>query len=35
MTYNGWVMAAVTIGAALGYLIFGGQTPVAKDTACH
>ncbi|KAK3942186.1 Ctr copper transporter family-domain-containing protein [Diplogelasinospora grovesii] len=35
MTYNGWVMIAVSVGAALGYFIFGGRTPVTKDTACH
>ncbi|KAK3337438.1 Ctr copper transporter family-domain-containing protein [Cercophora scortea] len=35
MTYNGWVMIAVSVGAGLGYLIFGGQTTIAKDTACH
>ncbi|KAK4196899.1 Ctr copper transporter family-domain-containing protein [Triangularia verruculosa] len=35
MTYNGWVMLAVSLGAGLGYLFFGGQTTVAKETACH
>jgi len=35
MTYNGWVMLAVSFGAGLGYLLFGGKTPVAKETACH
>ncbi|KAK4097544.1 Ctr copper transporter [Parathielavia hyrcaniae] len=35
MTYNGWVMIAVSVGAGLGYLIFGGSTPVTKETACH
>jgi copper transporter 1 len=35
MTYNGWVMIAVSVGAGLGYLVFGGQTPVTKETACH
>lgn len=35
MTYNGWIMIAVSVGAGLGYLIFGGRTPVVKDTACH
>lgn len=35
MTYNGWVMIAVSVGAAVGYLVFGGSTPVTKETACH
>ncbi|KAK0670772.1 Ctr copper transporter family-domain-containing protein [Cercophora samala] len=35
MTYNGWVMLACSLGAGLGYLLFGGQTTVAKETACH
>ncbi|KAL1845260.1 hypothetical protein VTK73DRAFT_785 [Phialemonium thermophilum] len=35
MTYNGWVMIAVSVGAGVGYYIFGGSTPATKDTACH
>ncbi|KAG7293334.1 hypothetical protein NEMBOFW57_003382 [Staphylotrichum longicolle] len=35
MTYNGWVMIAVSLGAGLGYLVFGGSAPVTKETACH
>jgi copper transporter 1 len=35
MTYNGWVMLAVSIGAGLGYLVFGKRTSATKDTACH
>jgi copper transporter 1 len=35
MTYNGWIMIAVSVGAGLGYLIFGGRTTATKDTACH
>lgn len=35
MTYNGWVMLACSLGAGLGYLIFGGETTIAKETACH
>jgi len=35
MTYNGWVMIAVSVGAGLGYLLFGGRTTATKDTACH
>ncbi|KAK7744949.1 copper transpport protein [Cytospora paraplurivora] len=35
MTYNGWVMVAVTLGAFLGYLVFGGPTTATKETQCH
>ncbi|CAK7232510.1 copper transpport protein [Sporothrix bragantina] len=35
MTYNGWVMLSVSFGAFVGYLLFGGATPVVKETACH
>ncbi|KAK0731250.1 Ctr copper transporter family-domain-containing protein [Lasiosphaeris hirsuta] len=35
MTYNGWIMIAVSVGAALGYFIFGKRTTATKDTACH
>jgi copper transporter 1 len=35
MTYNGWIMIAVSVGAGLGYLVFGGRTAATKDTACH
>ncbi|CAK7205649.1 copper transpport protein [Sporothrix eucalyptigena] len=35
MTYNGWVMLSVSFGAFVGYLLFGGSTPVVKETACH
>jgi len=35
MTYNGWVMIACSVGAGLGYLVFGGSTPATKETACH
>ena len=35
MTYNGWVMAAVSIGAFLGYILFGQSVPATKETACH
>ncbi|KAK0657211.1 Ctr copper transporter family-domain-containing protein [Cercophora newfieldiana] len=35
MTYNGWIMIAVSVGAGLGYLLFGGRTSATKDTACH
>ncbi|KUI67378.1 Copper transport protein CTR2 [Cytospora mali] len=35
MTYNGWVMVAVTLGAFLGYVVFGGQTAATKETQCH
>lgn len=35
MTYNGWVMAAVGVGAFVGYLVFGNSTSATKDSACH
>ncbi|KAH6963957.1 Ctr copper transporter family-domain-containing protein [Fusarium avenaceum] len=35
MTYNGWVMIAVSLGAFLGYLLFGKRTSATKDNACH
>ncbi|KAL1584259.1 hypothetical protein WHR41_06811 [Cladosporium halotolerans] len=34
MTYNGWVMLAVGVGAFLGYLMFGGSS-ATKSAACH
>ena len=34
MTYNGWVMLAVAIGAFIGYLGFGNSSPT-KSVACH
>ncbi|KAF7542787.1 hypothetical protein G7Z17_g11275 [Cylindrodendrum hubeiense] len=35
MTYNGWVMVAVTLGAFTGYVAFGQKTSATKDNACH
>ncbi|KAG6021102.1 hypothetical protein E4U19_005566 [Claviceps sp. Clav32 group G5] len=35
MTYNGWVMIAVSLGAFLGYLSFGHCTSSTKENACH
>lgn len=36
MTYNGWVMMAVTAGCFAGYLLFADNgVSAAKDTACH
>jgi uncharacterized membrane protein SpoIIM required for sporulation len=34
MTYNGWVMLAVAVGAFVGYLAFGGSSST-KSVACH
>lgn len=34
MTYNGWVMIAVAMGASLGYIKWGGASAV-KTVACH
>lgn len=35
MTYNGWVMLAMAVGAFVGYLFFGTNTSATKDSACH
>ncbi|PNY27672.1 Copper transport protein CTR2, partial [Tolypocladium capitatum] len=35
MTYNGWVMVAVSLGAFFGYLVFGQTTSATKHNACH
>ncbi|KAH7170744.1 Ctr copper transporter family-domain-containing protein [Dactylonectria macrodidyma] len=35
MTYNGWVMVAVSLGAFIGYVAFGQKTSATKDNACH
>ncbi|PBP26472.1 CTR2 long splice variant [Diplocarpon rosae] len=35
MTYNGWVMFAMAVGAFVGYLVFGNNTSATKDSACH
>ena len=35
MTYNGYVMIAVAVGAFAGYLAFGGRTEAVRETACH
>ena len=34
MTYNGWVMLAVAVGAFVGYLAFGNSS-ATKSVACH
>ena len=34
MTYNGWIMLAVGLGAFFGYLLFGGSS-ATKSAACH
>lgn len=35
MTYNGFVMFAVAVGAFVGYLAFGQETSATKTVACH
>ncbi|ROT36883.1 CTR2 long splice variant [Sodiomyces alkalinus F11] len=35
MTYNGWVMIAVAVGAFVGYVLFGNSISSTKDNACH
>jgi copper transporter 1 len=34
MTYNGWIMLAVGVGAFVGYLLFSNSSPT-KSAACH
>jgi len=34
MTYNGWIMLAVAVGAFIGYSAFGGSS-ATKSVACH
>ncbi|RPB18995.1 ctr copper transporter family protein [Terfezia boudieri ATCC MYA-4762] len=34
MTYNGWVMIAVAVGAFVGYCLWGGAS-ATKSVACH
>lgn len=35
MTYNGFVMLAVAVGAFIGYLAFGAGLASTKSVACH
>ncbi|KAL5614726.1 hypothetical protein BROUX41_004821 [Berkeleyomyces rouxiae] len=35
MTYNGWVMLAVSVGAFVGYLMFAESAPLANEGVCH
>ncbi|KAF1819394.1 Ctr copper transporter [Dissoconium aciculare CBS 342.82] len=35
MTYNGWVMIAVGVGATVGHLVFGASSSPTKSAACH
>ncbi|KKF95077.1 Copper transport protein CTR2 [Ceratocystis platani] len=35
MTYNGWVMLAVSVGAFVGYLMFAENAPLANEGVCH
>jgi solute carrier family 31 (copper transporter), member 1 len=35
MTYNGFVMLAVAVGAFIGYLAFGSGLASTKSVACH
>ncbi|KAF2468213.1 Ctr copper transporter [Lindgomyces ingoldianus] len=34
MTYNGWIMFAVAVGAFVGYMLFSNSPPT-KTAACH
>lgn len=35
MTYNGWIMLAVAVGAFVGFLMFSGNGSATKSVACH
>jgi solute carrier family 31 (copper transporter), member 1 len=35
MTYNGWVMIAVAVGASIGHFAFGVKTSSSKSVTCH
>lgn len=35
MTYNGWIMLAVAVGAFVGYIGFSADMPATKSVACH
>lgn len=35
MTYNGWIMLSVAVGAFVGFVLFGHEESVAKAAACH
>jgi len=35
MTYNGWVMIAVAVGAFVGYMGFSSDMTSTKSVACH
>lgn len=35
MTYNGFVMAAVTLGAGIGYYVWGTKVPASRSLSCH
>lgn len=34
MTYNGWIMLAVAVGAFVGYIMFS-ESSSTKSVACH
>ncbi|EME79429.1 uncharacterized protein MYCFIDRAFT_34933 [Pseudocercospora fijiensis CIRAD86] len=34
MTYNGWIMIAVGVGATIGYMLFS-ESSATKSAACH
>jgi hypothetical protein len=35
MTYNGYIIIAVTVGAGIGYYIYGSDVSATRDSACH
>ncbi|KAI8341546.1 Ctr copper transporter family-domain-containing protein [Blakeslea trispora] len=35
MTYNGYLMIAVVLGAGFGHLVFGKRSTISRDIQCH
>ncbi|KAI5960161.1 CTR2 [Candida pseudojiufengensis] len=35
MTYNGWYMISVAVGAAIGNYLWGGMTESSRNLSCH
>jgi copper transporter 1 len=35
MTYNGWFMVAVAVGAAIGNWVWGTSSTYGRDLSCH
>jgi copper transporter 1 len=35
MTYNGYLMIALVLGAGVGHYVFGQEKPAARSISCH